>query len=205
MIFNIFQSYVYNEKDPFFYLPYFMKEIFQPLSGVIEIIAYFLIGLGILKSGVKQSFAAFMLWGMLDIIATITTIIEQGNYWLALSNAVGATAVCILLGLKKQISWTWVELFTATLVVVCLGVWIITGEIFGLISSSIAVVIAAVPQMVETYKKPASTPTRAYVVFLIANVVSLFAGRSWSIEERFYPACGVFLTVVILVFSLRKI
>ena len=181
-----------------------MEETLQPLSGIIQLIAYLVIAYGIFRSGVKQSFAAFLLWGMLDLIATVTTIIEHGNYWLALSNAVGASSICLLLVIKKQVSWSWVETLTAALVVICLIVWATAGEIAGIIASSIAVVIASVPQMVDTFKKPASTPTLAYIIFLIANVLSIFAGRSWSIEERLYAVCGVFLTLVILIFSLRK-
>ncbi|CAN5214787.1 hypothetical protein BH09BAC3_BH09BAC3_26060 [soil metagenome] len=181
-----------------------MSEILPPLSGVVELVAYSVIAFGIFRSGVKQSFAAFLLWGMLDIIATVTTMIEHGNYWLALSNAIGASLVCLLLVIKKQVSWSWVESLTALLVVVCLIIWATAGELAGLFASSIAVVIASVPQMVDTYKKPESTPTLAYIIFLIANMISLFAGKSWSIEERFYAACGLFLSIVILIFSLRK-
>ena len=82
--------------------------------------------------------------------------------------------------------------------------WATAGESAGIIASSLAVVMASIPQMVDTYKKPESTPTMAYVIFTIGNVISLIGGKSWTIEERFYPACSIFLCVVIVVLSLRK-
>lgn len=179
-------------------------EYLQPLSGGIGIVAYILLIAALLRTTTEQSFAAFLLWALLDIIATITTILEHGNYWLALSNAIGSTVITLLLIYKKQVSWSWIESMTALLVVVCLIVWYTTGEQAGIIASSLAVVIASVPQMVDTYKKPETTPLGVYLVFLTANFVALIAGTAWTIEERFYACCGIFLCGVIVVFSLRK-
>lgn len=176
----------------------------QLAGGVISFVAYALLIIALTRKAVEQSFAAFLLWAMLDLIATITTIIEGGNYWLALSNAIGSTVITVLLIRKKQISWTWVESMTAALVVICLVIWYTTGEQAGIIASSLAVVAASIPQMVDTFKKPEATPTRAYLVFLIANIISFAGGESWTVEERFYQGCGIFLCVVIAGFSMRR-
>jgi|JI9StandDraft_2_1071091.scaffolds.fasta_scaffold04890_3 hypothetical protein len=176
----------------------------QPLSGAIGILAYALLIIALFRTKTEQSFAAFLLWALLDGIATVTTILEHGNYWLALSNAIGSTVITILLMYKKQVSWSWVESMTAVLVVICLIIWYTTGEQAGIIASSLAVVIASIPQMVDTYKKPEATPTYIYLVFLTANILSFIGGSAWTIEERFYQVCAIFLCVVIGVFSLRK-
>jgi hypothetical protein len=179
-------------------------EYLPPLSGGISILAYVLLIIALLRTKTEQSFAAFLLWALLDAIATITTILEHGNYWLALSNAIGSTAVTLLLIYKKQVSWSWIESMTALLVVICLIIWYAAGEQAGIIASSLAVVIASIPQMVDTYKKPETTPLGVYLVFLTANVVALIAGTTWTIEERFYACCGIILCSVIIVFSVRK-
>jgi hypothetical protein len=179
-------------------------DFLQPLSGGIGIVAYILLIAALLRTKTEQSFAAFLLWAMLDLIATVTTILEHGNYWLALSNAIGSAVITLVLIYKKQVSWSWIESMTALLVVVCLVVWYAVGEQAGIIASSLAVVIASVPQMADTYKKPEATPLGVYIVFLVANVVALISGSAWTIEERFYPCCGIFLCSVIMLFSLRK-
>jgi hypothetical protein len=176
----------------------------QPLGGILGIAAYVLLIVALLRTKTEQSFAAFMLWALLDLIATITTVLSDGNYWLALSNAVGSTVITVLLVAKRQVSWSWVESMTAVLVVICLIVWYAAGEEAGIVASSMAVVIASIPQMVDTYKKPEATPTLIYMVFLMANIVSLIAGRAWTIEERFYQCCAILLCAVIIVLSLRK-
>lgn len=182
-----------------------MNDYLPQIAGLTGLSGYVLLFVGLLKTKIEQSFAAFMLWAMLDIIATITTILEDGNYWLALGNAVGSTAITGLLAAKKQISWSWIETMTAILVLICLVIWFVAGEKAGLIASSLAVVVASIPQMVATYKKPRTTPTAIYVVFLIAAILSFIAGKAWTIDQRFYSGCAVFLCSVIVVFSLRKV
>jgi hypothetical protein len=176
----------------------------QQAGGIIGLVAYAFLIISLRRTSTQQSFAAFLLWALLDIIATVTTIIEGGNYWLALSNAIGSTVITILLIAKKQVAWSWVESMTSVLVVVCLVVWYTSGEIAGIIASSLAVVVASVPQMVDTFRKPESTPTFVYVIFIIANIISLIGGNGWTIEERFYQVCGIFLCAVIIAFSLRS-
>lgn len=180
-------------------------EFLQILGGIIGLVSYGILIVALFRTKqTEQSFAAFFLWALLDLIATITTMIQGGNYWLALANVIGSTAIFTILIIRKQVSWSWVETMTALLVVICLVVWYTSGERAGIIASSLAVVIASIPQMVDTYRKPESTPTLSYVVFTIGNVISLIGGRAWTIEERFYPACSIFLCVVIVAFSLRR-
>lgn len=174
------------------------------VGGIIGLVAFLLLIIELLRSTTEQNFAAFFLWALLDGIATATTIIEGGNYWLALSNATGSAMITIILIVKKQVSWTWIETMTAILVVICLFVWFTSGELAGIVASSLAVLIAGIPQMVDTFRRPESTPSLPYAVFFIGNVISLMAGKEWSIEERFYQCISMTITIVILGFSLRK-
>lgn len=176
----------------------------QLLAAIIGLGANAPLIYGILKGTVEQNFAAFLLWALLDIIAATTTILQDGNYALPLAYACSASIVTICLALKKQISWTWIESATAFLVLVCLFVWYMIGPKAGTIASSLAVIIASVPQGVHTWKRPESTPTRVYFLFLVANALSLFAGKAWTVEERLYAGCTTFLCAVLILFSLRK-
>jgi len=181
-----------------------MQLFFRPFAGVIGMLAYAFLINSIIKLKVKQSFFSFLLWAMLDTIATVTTIFKGGNYWLPLSNALGGIIVSILLAIKKQVSFSWVEASTAVLVIVCLILWYFSGPTAGIISSSLAVVIAGIPQIVETYERPSETPTGVYIIFLTANMLSFVAGKNWTIQERFYSGCTVLLCLVIVLFSVRN-
>jgi uncharacterized membrane protein YgdD (TMEM256/DUF423 family) len=179
-------------------------EFLSPIGGIIGLAGFIMLIVALLRTDTEQSFAAFFLWALLDGIATITTIIQHGNFWLALSNAIGSTAITLILIRKKQVSWSWIETMTAFLVVACLVIWYTGGERAGIVASSLAVVIASIPQMIDTFKKPEATPTLVYTIFLIGNILSVIGGKEWTIEERFYQCCGVFLCAVIAGFSIRK-
>jgi hypothetical protein len=181
-----------------------IQSVLQFAAGAIGIIAYLVLVTGLIKTKAEQSFAAFLLWALLDLIATITSVLSDGNYWLPMSNAIGSSVIAVLLIVKKQVSWSRIESMTVILVIICLIVWYADGDRAGIIASSLAVVLASVPQMVETYRKPEATPVSAYLVFLFANVISFSAGESWTIEERFYAGCSIFLCLVIVIFALRK-
>src|ERR1041385_911137 len=173
-------------------------------GGIIGLVAFLLLTIDLLRTTTEQSFAAFLLWALLDGIAAATTIIEGGNYWLALFNAIGSAAITLILVRKKQVSWTWIETMTAILVVICLVVWYTSGELAGIVASSLAVFIAGIPQVIDTFKKPENTPWLPYAVFLVGNVIALMAGKAWTIEERFYQCISLSISVILLVLSLRR-
>src|SRR5438105_4994949 len=102
-------------------------DYFQPAGAIIGLVAYAFLILALLRAKTEQSFAAFLLWALLDLIATVTTIIAHGNFLLALSNAIGSTVITVILIRKKQVSWSWVESMTAILVIVCLVIWYFAG------------------------------------------------------------------------------
>ncbi len=79
-----------------------MQQWFQILAGVIGTFAYIVLIFELLKAKKEQNFASFMLWAMLDTIATITVVLKDGNYWLPLSNAFGAVSIALILAVKNK-------------------------------------------------------------------------------------------------------
>ena len=171
----------------------------QLIGGLVGIIANVLVILAILKpnSLVEQSFAAFLLWGLLDVIAAVTTYTQpgHGNYYLPAGYAFSGLGVAACLFIKKQRDWGWIETGTVTLVLVCLYIWYKSGDKSATVASSIAVIIAAIPQGVDAYKKPEKMPLKLYWIYLLAALVSFFAGKDWTVKERFYSGAVVFLTI----------
>ncbi|MEO5975879.1 MAG: hypothetical protein ABIS36_20915 [Chryseolinea sp.] len=170
----------------------------QLIAGLVAFCAYIPLTFAILRNTASQSFAAFLLWGMLDGIAMVGLIFQGGNFWLPLSNVLGTATIASLLVIKKQVDWTWIETLTSTLVLICMIIWFFTGDTGAIVSSSIALVIASIPQMVDTYRRPKETPVLVYMIWLIANLLSFLAGKEWTIKERFYPACGMILCLCII-------
>jgi len=178
-------------------MPHF-PETLQLAAGIIGFCAYIPLTIGILRNTARQSFAAFFLWGLLDTIAMVSSILQHGNFWLAASNVVGAFSIAALLLYKRQFEWSVTETTTSVLVIACLLIWYSAGNTSAIIASSIAVVIAGIPQIAHTRKNPQDTPMSVYMIWVTANTLSLFAGRAWTIDERFYAVCGLVLCFGIL-------
>jgi len=170
----------------------------QLIAGIIGFCAYIPLTIGILRNTTRQSFAAFFLWGLLDSIAMVSAMLVGGNFWLAASNVAGAFSIAGLLLFKRQYEWTRTETITCWMVAGCLLIWYTAGHTLALVASSVAVVIAGIPQMAHTWRNPQQTPVAIYGVWLTANVLSFVAGKTWTVNERFYAACSIVLCLSVM-------
>lgn len=187
-----------HRKSIFTFMQADLSDTLQLIAGIIGFAAYIPLTIGILKNRTRQSFAAFLLWGLLDTIAMISAIWQDGNFWLAASNVAGAFSIAALLLMKRQFEWSKIESITCLLVIVCLAVWYRAGNTGAIVASSVAVVIAGLPQMAHTRREPGETPVKIYLIWLTANILSFIAGKAWTVDERFYAACGIVLCVSII-------
>lgn len=174
------------------------------LGSFIAIFLYYPLVSGILQGKIEQSFATWILWVSLDLIALISIILQSGNYLLLVVYCAGGTIVIISLVYKKQFKWTRFETFILFLVIACLIIWAISGSKMVTISSTLAVVISGIPQFAESWKKPDLQTSYIYAGCVLANGFSFLGGKSWSIEERFYPGACAILCFCIAMTILRK-
>lgn len=174
------------------------------VASIIAILLYVPLCIQVFSGKVKQNFATWILWAILDGIAAATIVFQNGNFLLPAAYSFGSAAVTLSILKSKSFKWTWFETMVACLVVVCLVVWSASGAKVATVASTMAVLTAGTPQMIEAWKKPWEQPFLIYAGFLISNGLATAGGRNWSIEERFYPASCTILTIVILVFIARK-
>ncbi len=170
------------------------------ISTLLAISLYFPLCYQLLTGKVVQNLATWLLWSALDAIAAVTIFLQDGNYLLAAAYTVGGsiTALCILK--SRNFNWTRFESFVTFLVIVCLVIWYHSGPRNATIASTLAMVIAGIPQTVASYRKPWETPILIFVGYFFANLLSTLGGKDWSIEEVFYPAsatiyCGILVVI----------
>ncbi len=174
-------------------------------SLVTALVTYVFLIKGLLREGMEQSFATWFLWALLDLIAALSMMFKGGNYQLALFYTFFGTFIAGLLIYKKQFSWTWLETLVTFLVIVCLVIWATSGDRAATIASTMAMAIATTPQLIAAWKKP-STAGSPFIWggYTAANLFSLFGGKAWTIEERFYPFVCVLLCVWLAILTSRK-
>jgi hypothetical protein len=142
--------------------------------------------------------------GWCRVVATI--IAQKGNFLLPAAYTAGSAITSFLIVKSgNKTSWTWFETMVASLVVISMGVWYLSGDKVATVASTTAMVVAGIPQLVDAYKKPQDMPFLVFVSYLIANGLSTAGGKGWSIGERFYPASATLYSFVAVVFSARKL
>jgi hypothetical protein len=195
----------------------------KTISGIIGLTANILLLACIYRNKTTQNFTSWMLWAVINIITAVTTFLQKGNYWLPTGYALGAIMITIFLLSKRQIIWTKTGTITTILVVICLIVWwqmgnfVIfhkTNNLFiwwqmgnkaAIIISVIAMLIASVPQAIDTFKNSSLSLAIIYFIFGMADFLSFLGGSSWSIEEKLYSGSELFVSLFLIVFSIRKI
>lgn len=179
--------------------------IFLVLASVIAIATYFPLQRQIVSGKVTQNLLTWILWGTIDLLIGIESIFGEGNFLLALTYGLGSFVIAgFIFKTKHKTEWTWFETMVIVLVVVCLLIWYFSGTKIAIIASTLAMFISGIPQLIDSYKKPHEIPVVAYIGYLTANCFSLAGGKSWTIEERFYPVMAGLVCILILACSVRK-
>jgi hypothetical protein len=177
----------------------------QIAGGVTALIMYVPLIISVArKDGAGQSFAMWALWGAMDTIVTISLIDQHGNFWLTLCFAAGSIILSALLLWRGRFSWGRLETVILLLVAVCLIIWKSSGPQNATIATTVAILIAGTPGLVELWRNPDRAVARIWTGFTLANLLALIGGLSWSIEERFAPAAFLVQALAMTVIGFRR-
>lgn len=181
-----------------------INEILVWLSSGMALALYIPLITGILRGEIAQSVATWALWVTLDVIALVNIVHKHGNFLLVLLYCMCGTLVTVSLIYKKHFKWSHFESFVLILVCICLVVWGFSGAKWAIISSTVAVCISGIPQIRDSWREPDRATGFIYIGYAIVNGLSFLGGRSWTIEERFYPGMCVLLCLSVAIAALRK-
>lgn len=171
---------------------------------VTGLIPYVLLIKGIVQGTIKQSFATWLLWLLLDFIMLRGIIVQGGSPILYTVFTLGTFCVTALLIYKKQFEWGRFETFVTLLVIVCIVVYLLSGAYMATIATAAALSIAGIPQIVETYKSPESTSSTAYVLFSVSSILALFETSVWTVPDKLPQLNSGGYCLVVFLLSLRK-
>jgi len=166
--------------------------------------AYSLLGRSIASGESEQNLTTWGLWAVLDGIVTASIIAQGGSWGIPATYATGSMVIALAIARFGKARWTWFETMIASMVVICMIIWSLSGARNATIASTAAVVIAGVPQLFEAWEKPEDSPFSVYLLFALANILATAGAKSWSIEERFYPGVCFILCASYLVVMSRK-
>ncbi len=177
---------------------------FTTLSVVLALLLYVPLCVQLLQGKAKQNLATWIMWGSLDLIVTITIIVQHGNYFLPAAYVLGCGITLLCMIKFGDLVWTSFESFVAFLVLVCLIVWGFSGSKIATVASTLAMAIAGIPQLIDCYRRPHGMPFLIYIGYTVANLFSVLGGKNWSIEERFYPIMAGIYCLLFSALASRK-
>ncbi len=181
--------------------------MFTWMGSVLAIIMYFPTLYYIWTDKLKQSFATWILWVALDLIALGSIIVQQGqNTFILKCYVAGGTFVWLSLLYKRQFKWGNKEWLTLVLVVLCMTVWKVSGAWWATIASTCAVCVSGIPQFIESYNDPKQDKVTGfiYIGYVFVNLLYFLAGKNWTVQDKFYPFMMMPLCLAIAIASLRK-
>lgn len=152
---------------------------FTLASFAVSIPIYIQLCRGVYRGKVHESFATWILWAALDSINAASTIYQHGNYLIPLSYAISSAVASAFILRSKNFTWTWFETMIVALIVACIIVWARSGAYNAIIASTIAVIIASGPLILECYQEPGKKSFLASV----GNAFASFAHASSSTES----------------------
>jgi len=178
-----------------------LHDILRISSGVLALLMYVPFVMRALKDGGEgQSFAMWALWAVLDTTMTFSLIVQGGNFLLTAGFSIGSIVLALILLAKGRATWSWFETSILVLVMVCLTVWKVSGPKMATIATTAAILIAGIPGAIELWRHPQPAVGRLWGGYAIANLLALFGGHSWTIEERLAP--GVFVLQTLFMFAI---
>ncbi len=174
-------------------------------GSILGLLTYFPLWKQIRSGDADQNLFTWALWAALDGIVAAAIMSKGGSFLLPAIYAVGSSGTTFfILRSGKKSSWTMIETLVIFLVLASMTIWYLYGGKVATIAGTIAMVIASIPQLVDAWKKPKEMPILVFTSYLVANSLVTAGGKSWSIEERFYPVSAVLVCFLFVVFSVRR-
>lgn len=182
------------------------SEIIQIVGGAIGFSAYLIGMYYIIRKNKYPSFASYALWAILDGIMLYHAAQnpEGANLPIIAGFTIGSAFTAIVLLAKGAFSWGKTEWIVTFLIIVCLYVKYNYSHNTMTIATATALMLAGVPLLIDTFKKPDSVPTSVWVLFAIGSIVAFMGKKSWALDECLFSGTSAIYTTVIVLLSMRK-
>jgi len=174
--------------------------------------SYLFIGYAIKKKkGSGQSFFAWIMWLILDVILLIPTLKESGKSSLMLFVSIlGSFFISILLLKFKKVEWNLGEWISLILIFIVGFIWYFSSNNDTVISCGVACqVIAGISLTIKTWQEPEPEYIPGYLFFILGCIFLLILEKnflkSFSLQDHLFPLFLGIQTVAEIIALVRKL
>jgi hypothetical protein len=168
------------------------------LAGVIGFLGFLPYIIGTLKGTTKPNKATWLIWAVMGLIiaASYYSAGARESAYLPGAYAIGIFAVAALSLRFGEKGWTKLDIFCLIGAGAGLLAWWATNEPAFALYLTIAIdAIGFIPTFRKAYAEPGSEDRLAWAIFLLADILNIFAIGEWTLASASYP-------VYVLVFTL---
>jgi uncharacterized protein with PQ loop repeat len=180
-------------------------EVIGIIAGILGLLGCIPYLASIFKRKTRPNKASWIIWALVGGLLAFSYF-EDGDknaLWLPLSYFLGPFFIAILSFRYGYSEWSKLEIVCIIMAALSILPWLISANaVVTLLINVLIDSMAAVPTLIKSYREPESEDLTAWLIFLIAGTMELFAISTWDITS-IYPLYLFFLTgsVVLLILA----
>lgn len=164
-------------------------EIVGVSAAIIGILGYIPYIISILKGDTRPNKASWFIWTVVGGLLAVSYLAEgnQTAIWLPLAYFICPLVIALLSFRYGYSAWTRIDTLCILAAALSLIPWMLShNATLTLLINLLIDSAGAIPTIVKTYREPKTEDCTAWVLFLIANTLNLFAISTWNIAD-IYP------------------
>lgn len=170
------------------------------LAGAVALVAYIPYLRDTLSGKTRPNRASWWIYTIVGTIGTGSTYLA-GARWTLLAPAVYAVAslaVALLAIRRGEGGWSVLDRCCLGTAALSVAVWLISGDpLLAVMMNSAADLAGSVPTMRKAWIDPARENRWAWLLYLVANSLTLLAVPEWTLAQGLYPSVLWFCSLVI--------
>lgn len=129
-----------------------MEIFFKYAMVVLLILNYLYVAYGLWFQGEKNNFVTWALWTAFDSIGLYGTLKKGEDPTLLITFVSGSAIIALILLIKREIIWTWVEFVILVLVGACIYISQTQSPAVTIVATALGLTLSGVPYWKDLYK-----------------------------------------------------
>jgi hypothetical protein len=177
------------------------------LAGIIGFLSFIPYILGTLNRKTKPNKATWIIWAVLGVIiaASYWAAGARETAWVPVAYAIGVIIIALLSLKYGEEGWTTLDKACLAGAGTGLALWYWSGDAALALYFTITVdAIGAAPTIKKAYERPESESRTAWLMYLVANTLNLFALSEWTLAAASYPVYVFALSAIMSALLSRR-